>query len=697
MIASQDFVAPTVSIKPAAAAADGKLKNLRHSMSGSSMIAAPSDDVDWLVAARRQQRVSPVAPGAAAGLASTGLRSSFSVGSAAVVSSNSTAAKSAIQSPFSESSAPLSSSAEQAVGKSAVTDQLHLEHQQQQQQHVTQSSTERLPQLTAVYVPAPAATPAAAVARSSHAAVSSAAPAAESAQDQAAAAAVTSATKTSMLSAEQERIDFEEAAARTAAASAAAAALDSEVYQAISDFLSGDELLCSCSRSLCRVIGLFPLQLLKTLRSAAAAVAADALLSPSIPAATTTDVALQTFLSHCDRIHASSSLTFLLTCFILSPATAKVASSPAALSLSSESASASSSSAALLSAGSSGVCRVPVAVVQRAVSLHSNVDVFPSFLPIVAMLESIGLMSRDSDGCLSVPLPFIKAGLAASAMPSQASMMLNTAAALRETFWSATASSRASVPHITHFHCLLHASLASAAAAAAAASPDAASALLLPNLLSAVQKIQEFAKGGDASDELQLQLAGLEECVAAAYGAEAMHVLSQSSSKSLSPIVCQLLTLQINALQNSFTLKEQLMDAAHVDVTRGIVSLAAAFLHRAAAFGLSPASADHVLDEDAAAASEAAAAADAISALDLLRTYKSHNSAAITWRYVTPSAPTPTPTPTSTPTPTHSPTIFLYYHSALMHLISLCFLLSPPSSLPQSRAQHALRSQRLLC
>ena len=62
MIASIDdsSISSTTFTLSHAAAADAKdNKNMRHSVSNSSNTAVPSPDVDWLVAARRQQRVSP--------------------------------------------------------------------------------------------------------------------------------------------------------------------------------------------------------------------------------------------------------------------------------------------------------------------------------------------------------------------------------------------------------------------------------------------------------------------------------------------------------------------------------------------------------------------------------------------------------------------------------------------------------------
>ena len=75
MIASfDDSSLPSSTLTPPPAAADAKVKTLRNSMSSISGTSAPSPDVDWLVAARRQQRVSPnpkssKSPGGAEGVA----------------------------------------------------------------------------------------------------------------------------------------------------------------------------------------------------------------------------------------------------------------------------------------------------------------------------------------------------------------------------------------------------------------------------------------------------------------------------------------------------------------------------------------------------------------------------------------------------------------------------------------------------
>jgi hypothetical protein len=370
------------------------------------------------------------------------------------------------------------------------------------------------------------------------------------------------------------------AAAATAAA-AAAAADHNAVLQAISSFLCGNPLLRDSALSFCKVAGVLPLEALRAMRAAAIAGASTTTVQTPLSAAAA--ALLSTLLSHCDLVHPLSSLAFSVMSHIL----------PGDISLSPPSSPSSSSSSFSTAASLSGCSNVSSMVVERALCHHSKSDCLPSFSAMLALMESVGLIKRFPDATLTVPQVFLHASASISASSEAASssltILLSVASALQETFWFAAAPV-SPVARASHFLQLAYTSTSSAAAIDAACS-------LLPRMEESLARLRDVADRTSQNDDVLHSMAGVIECVAAAHGIMAGNSSSMTppsaSSVPVSPSSSNHLDLQISFLTECVSLKEKCCGPHHYDMCRPLLSLAVAFLHRAAAGDSADVSKDH--------------------------------------------------------------------------------------------------------
>jgi hypothetical protein len=391
---------------------------------------------------------------------------------------------------------------------------------------------------------------------------------------------------------EQERAAAEEVAAAAAAAATAAAADSDAVVQATSDFLGGNPVLCQCVANFCKVAGAAPLDALRALRAVVVAGAnagsAVSQLPPSL-------AVLSVLLPHCDNLFPSSSLAFIMMCHMV-PSSTPSPATPAA------------------PVASSGATGVPAAVLQLALCRHTNTDALPSFPATLALMLSIGLLTKCADGSLSVPPLLVSAGLgmsSASSSPSSSStMIMSISSALRETFATATASASV-ITRTPYFHQLSYVALNSDCTSADAAA--AAAAALLPLLEMSMSQLGGGAVAGPQDERLSA-LAGVTECVGAAYGFMSLSSTSLPALPLSSSSPSHYLDLQISTLQSCIDMKEQALGPQHFDTARTLVSLAVALLHRAAA----AAAADSAADA-AYTAANSPAHLDSLSACSLLQ------------------------------------------------------------------------------
>jgi hypothetical protein len=362
---------------------------------------------------------------------------------------------------------------------------------------------------------------------------------------------------------EQERIALEESAAAAAksAAAAAAAAEQNAVLQAISSFLGGNVLLRESVISFCKVAAVAPLEALRAMRSAAVV---DATLDS--PPSSAAAALLSVLLSHCDHVHPFSSLAFTMMCHVMSgDGTLSPPSSP-----SSSSSSSSSSPAAAAAASSSRHSSVSSIVIERALCHHSKTESFSSFAAMLSLMDSIGLIKRSHNATLSVPQAYVHASTVlplTSSSAASSSVLLSVSSALQETFWSTAVSP---VSRTSHFHQLAYALTSRTEDDQPAA---AAAASLLPQMQDSLQRLREAAARTSQSDDIVSAIAETMECVGAAHGILAGTCSSLPSSH---------LDLQISSLTECVSLKEKLHGPQSFDVCQTLLSLAVAYLRRAA-------------------------------------------------------------------------------------------------------------------
>ena len=166
-------------------------------------------------------------------------------------------------------------------------------------------------------------------------------------------------------------------------------------------------------------------------------------------------------------------------------------------------------------------------------------------------------------------------------------MIMSISSALRETFATSTAPASV-ITRTSYFHQLSYVALN--ADSASLDSAAAAAAALLPLLQMSMSQLGGVT-GAGPQDERLSALAGVTECVGAAYGlmSLSMSLPAPLLSSSFPSRYCD---LQISTLQSCIGIKEQLLGPLHFDIARTLVSLAVALLHRAAAAAAADSAAD---------------------------------------------------------------------------------------------------------